>query len=127
VGRDEPFAVTLGSIVALAEGVRAGERWPRPSQHALFLCESGLLVARVDFWSRKLAVEKHGDDTPGYPESAAPRLRNELALTLTDASRLKFLWTTWMKVARGNALARVDPGHESQVMRWIFGRRLSSD
>jgi hypothetical protein len=99
--------------------------------------ERGLLVARVGGWSGKLAVEKHGDDAPEYPEIAAlswlpdriarlhpenrlipmttvleahfrnnwPLLQSELVLTLTDASRLKFVWTWRIKVARDDALS----------------------
>jgi hypothetical protein len=54
--------------------------------------------------------------------------QSELVLTLTDASRLKFAWTPRLKVARGDALVRVDfPQEEPYFMRGIFGERLLSD
>jgi hypothetical protein len=55
-------------------------------------------------------------------------LQAEFVLTLTDASRLKFAWTTRIKVARGDALVSVDfPQDEPYVMRGIFGDLLLSD
>jgi hypothetical protein len=56
------------------------------------------------------------------------RLQAEFVLTLTDASRLKFVWSWRIKVARGDALVSVDfPQDEPYVMRGIFGDRLLSD
>jgi hypothetical protein len=55
-------------------------------------------------------------------------LQSELALTLTDGSRLKFVWTGRIKVASDDALGPVDfPQDEPYVMRRVFGDRLSSD
>ena len=149
--------MTLGSFVAIGAPVRAGERWPRDPQHALLFYEHGLLVTCLAGWDalenqfdagtvewlmtvvlswlpdRIAALHPENRLIPvtsvleAHFRHSWLLLRDELALTLEDGSRLKFTWVLRIGVVQGGALVRLAYPQEKLVMRRVFGDRLSSD
>jgi len=150
--------VALGSFVAVGGPVRAGERWFRDPQHAVLFYEHGLFVTHVDGWlalgkdwdvaAEVLWIAAHSwlpdrivalhPENRLIPVTSVLEahfrvnrllLRDELALTLGDGSRVKLNWSTIFRlgVLQDGAVVRFGYSQEKLLMRRVFGDRLSSD